>query len=301
MIIRLGALGDTLMLMPSITLLRTSTDVILVGRSPGIDFLEPYVSRCFDFEREGWHQLFAASPDMDQLPVLSGVDHAVAFLNDPEKIVHQNLRTYLQGSNVHIFPSAPSREDKTHVALYLAQALHESGVNINPLESLEAANRAPMFEKKSLFGAPGHMIFHPGSGGKGKNHSPQFWIDLIRALRKRFDDPADSLQVLIGPAEKSLHSVFKRNLEQGEAEFICSPNRDKLLSLLTVAGLFFGHDSGITHLAAMLGTPTIALFKSSSTEQWAPLGPMVKIIESRYENQELMKRIILEAEAMRKF
>jgi heptosyltransferase-3 len=50
------------------------------------------------------------------------------------------------------------------------------------------------------------------------------------------------------------------------------------MSLLTQSRLYAGHDSGITHLAAMLGTPTLAFFRSTSVIQWRPLGPKVRIV-----------------------
>jgi ADP-heptose:LPS heptosyltransferase len=55
-------------------------------------------------------------------------------------------------------------------------------------------------------------------------------------------------------------------------------------SLSTVAGmlaearLFVGHDSGLTHLAAALGVPTVAIFGPTDPAQWAPLGAHVSVI-----------------------
>jgi len=53
-----------------------------------------------------------------------------------------------------------------------------------------------------------------------------------------------------------------------------------------------GHDSGITHLAAMLGAPTIALFKHSSVAQWRPLGPTVQVIEASGSGPELVEETL---------
>jgi ADP-heptose:LPS heptosyltransferase len=50
------------------------------------------------------------------------------------------------------------------------------------------------------------------------------------------------------------------------------------MNILNGAALFIGQDSGITHLAAMLGIPTIALFKITNAAQWGPLGPCVRVI-----------------------
>ena len=40
-------------------------------------------------------------------------------------------------------------------------------------------------------------------------------------------------------------------------------------------GLYIGNDSGITHLAAAVGTPVLALFGPTDPEVWAPRGPHV--------------------------
>jgi ADP-heptose:LPS heptosyltransferase len=56
------------------------------------------------------------------------------------------------------------------------------------------------------------------------------------------------------------------------------------VDLLTVAGalahtgLFIGHDSGITHLSALLAVPTVALFGPTCPQRWAPTGPHVRIV-----------------------
>ncbi len=44
------------------------------------------------------------------------------------------------------------------------------------------------------------------------------------------------------------------------------------------ADLYLGNDSGITHLAAASGTPTIALFGPTDPQVWGPKGPQVSII-----------------------
>ena len=45
-----------------------------------------------------------------------------------------------------------------------------------------------------------------------------------------------------------------------------------LAGVLTQADLFLGHDSGVTHLAALLGVPTVALFGPTDPARWAPQG-----------------------------
>jgi ADP-heptose:LPS heptosyltransferase len=42
--------------------------------------------------------------------------------------------------------------------------------------------------------------------------------------------------------------------------------------------LLIGNDSGISHLAAALGTPVLSLFGPTSPEVWRPLGPKVSVL-----------------------
>ena len=46
---------------------------------------------------------------------------------------------------------------------------------------------------------------------------------------------------------------------------------------LARASLYIGNDSGITHLAAAVGTPTLALFGPTDPKVWAPRGEHVRI------------------------
>ncbi len=41
-----------------------------------------------------------------------------------------------------------------------------------------------------------------------------------------------------------------------------------------------GNDSGVTHLAAAAGAPTLALFGPTDPATWAPLGPRVEVARS---------------------
>ena len=71
-----------------------------------------------------------------------------------------------------------------------------------------------------------------------------------------------------------------------------APDREKLCAHLRGARLYVGPDSGITHLAAMHGAPTIALFKGTPVFQWGPLGPAVRVIENEDAGPPLVTQIV---------
>jgi len=114
-------------------------------------------------------------------------------------------------------------------------------------------------------------------------------MNLVTIFRKKTLGVKELPAVLLGPAEERLLPLFSK---EKELEIICSPDMAKLSLLLQEASLYVGHDSGITHLAAMLGAPTIALFKHSSVAQWRPLGPTVEVIEASGSGPELVEKVL---------
>lgn len=287
LIIRPAALGDTLMLAPALSNSREWGEVIVAGRRPGIDFVRPMVSRCLDFEGPGWHALFMDVPEPGVTLPATAVDRVIAFLNDPQGAMRKNLERFFPGASIAVLPGYPDEKDAVHVALYLARALENSGLPVHAERAMDDAIKRPLL-------LPGHRrrartVFHPGSGGAQKNHPPEFWINLVRAFREKIPLVNELPTVLLGPAEEKLLPLFS---EEKEVEVLLSPDMGRLSLLLQEALLYVGHDSGITHLAAMLGAPTIALFRHSSVAQWRPLGPRVKVIEASASGPELVEETL---------
>ncbi|MFC1868318.1 glycosyltransferase family 9 protein [Thermodesulfobacteriota bacterium] len=291
MIIRAGALGDTLMLLPAIAQLRAKAGVILSGRYPGIDFLRPYVDQCMDFEGSGWHRLFIKGAARDHGIYLPGVDHVVAFLSDEGGNVMQNLSDCLPDARIHIFPAFPPENENVHIALYMARSLQEAGLPLNARHSLDHSYRQPLMAGHGQPKRERSIVLHPGSGSIKKNYPPDLWVELIRVFQTIYPDGGQRIILLLGPAEEGSRSFFSGRLDGMATELIFCPEKDKLLSILSRALLYIGHDSGITHMAAMLGTPVIALFKGSSVRRWAPLGPAVRIIKDKKGGSNLIKDI----------
>jgi ADP-heptose:LPS heptosyltransferase len=55
----------------------------------------------------------------------------------------------------------------------------------------------------------------------------------------------------------------------------------ELAQWLARARVYVGNDSGITHLAAAVGTPTLAIFRASDPKVWGPRGPHVRAVQAR--------------------
>ena len=291
LIIRPGALGDTLMLLPALIDLSGKATVTFVGRQPGLDFIRPWVHCAMDMETSGWHRLFTDGQDGKSLPV-SKAEIAAAFFSDQDGLIRNNLRSFLPDATVHLFRSLPPEGENVHEARYLAQCLKSAGLPVDPVRSIEAIQSGILRKKYGLSGRRNKIVLHPGSGSLEKNHPPKFWSNLIKRLCREIDLGRLQPVFLLGPAEESLRFYFKDKLQPDDIQIIFCPDKERLIKTLNEAAICLGHDSGITHLSAMLGTPTVALFKKSNAVQWGPLGPNVTVVQGEEPGGELIESIL---------
>jgi len=280
LIIRAGALGDTLMLMPSIRGLGKDAEITIAGRRPGIDYLRPHVDRCIDMETSGWHRLFMEGTDYTP-PLNHTPDHVTAFVNDPDGRLRDRLKRIFQNSMVKIFPVFPPKEYKGHIALYMAKALQDAGLPIDSERAFEKSLVSPLLRPDICAQVDdGLVVIHPGSGSQRKNYPPAFWLRLITEIKAIQQGKGGRIILLIGPAEESILPVLREGIRERDVEIKVLPEKEELMSILVKGAVYVGHDSGVTHLAAMTGIHVIALFKNSPVEQWRPLGPNVMIIRN---------------------
>ena len=86
------------------------------------------------------------------------------------------------------------------------------------------------------------------------------------ALAGRLEAPA---VFAVGPVERERwgEAVLAR---LAAVAAVVEPTLAELAGLLAAAGVFVGNDSGPAHLAAALGTPTVALFGPTDPRHFAP-------------------------------
>ncbi|MCS6304030.1 MAG: glycosyltransferase family 9 protein [Nitrospira sp.] len=116
-------------------------------------------------------------------------------------------------------------------------------------------------------------LVHPGSGSVHKCLEPRRMASLIEQLRRGgvcpliLEGPAD--QDAVGHALQFMSKppLVLRNLDLSQ-----------LAGVLAQVTFYIGHDSGVTHLSALLGVPTIALFGPTDPQRWASHGRHVTIL-----------------------
>ena len=97
-------------------------------------------------------------------------------------------------------------------------------------------------------------------------------LSLFSGFSRLSTVPAGSLAKASSVGAKTVNGPPRYQIKLSE------PFGSFTIALMTEAALYLGNDSGITHLAAACGTPTIALFGPTDLQIWAPLGPRVRII-----------------------
>ncbi|MFW6114863.1 MAG: glycosyltransferase family 9 protein [Thermodesulfobacteriota bacterium] len=288
LIIRPSALGDTLLLAPALYQVAHTAEPTVVGRKPGIDFLESCIREGLDYEQGGWHTIFSQKPICGDLPAI-GFEKVVCFLTDPDGDALKGLGACFRDADVQCFKPFPSKEEKVHVACYLARCFSEAGLALNPEQAVEEAKRKPLLSTgRQQENSAYHIVLHPGSGSETKNYPLEFWLNLVHDIQITM--PYKKI-LLLGPAERHYYERIKDVCRDSNTKISLCPQRNDLYSLLEAAALYVGHDSGITHLSALLGTPTIALFRNNRCDQWAPLGPDVTVLDHTRSYAAILDRI----------
>jgi heptosyltransferase-3 len=105
-----------------------------------------------------------------------------------------------------------------------------------------------------------YAVIHPFSGSARKN-----WpLEKFRALAEKLERVMP-VKWCAGEEDPPLAGAVRID------------NLYELACWLAKARMYIGNDSGITHLAAAVGTPVLALFGPTDPEVWAPRGPHVRV------------------------
>jgi heptosyltransferase-2 len=85
--------------------------------------------------------------------------------------------------------------------------------------------------------------------------------------------------VLGSPDESPLAAEIVRDAGP-DARDLTSPDLRNAILALKLASAAVSNDSGLVHVAAAIGTPTVGIFGPTSPWHWAPLNPLAATIET---------------------
>ena len=118
------------------------------------------------------------------------------------------------------------------------------------------------------------VTLSPGAVGTGKAWPPSHYGELARALA---NDGA-SIWILGGLNETSLAKQIAAT-GGSRVRDLTSPDLRNAILAMAAADIAVTNDSGLMHVSAAIGTPTVAIFGPTSPWHWKPLNPIAAILE----------------------
>jgi ADP-heptose:LPS heptosyltransferase len=238
LVLRPGALGDTLLAVPALRALRRS-----------------YGSITLAAHEAAAHLLVAAGE----------VDAALSF-DDPRvgKVLSgapagEPIVAWAQGVQLPeaVLVAASRPADDTHCAEYLLRSLAPLGVS-QELDARPLRVQAVPSDE---------VLVHPGSGSRTKNWPSACFAALIGVLPR--------VRMIVGEADDHAASEVERCTGRALPR-LQEPTLAELAARLAGCRAYVGNDSGVSHLAGLSGAPCHVLFGPTSPAVWRPLGPRVR-------------------------
>ncbi|NQT85701.1 glycosyltransferase family 9 protein [bacterium] len=257
LLVRPGALGDAIVTLPVLEALRAH-DVVAVGH-PVFQFNDSSAGwMAFDDTR-----LLGLFAEGGQCEAVAGFDVCVWVGRRRDPSVAASARRSGVGRFV-FHPCDPP--PGVHITDHLLGVLSELGV-AEPVPEPRLHVRAEWVAARGGIDAP--VVVHPGSGGAAKR-----WpLERFAELAARLGAP---VVWVLGPAEEA--DGRAREVGERVATVVDGLSLDALSGLLAGCRLYVGNDSGVSHLAAALGAPTVAVFGATDPAVWGPRGERVTIV-----------------------
>lgn len=275
LIVRGGALGDFLLTLPALASLRAAApdSHIEILAYPGIAALAAGTGladavRPIEYGPLARFFVRDAVPDRMLRDYFASFDTVVSYLYDPDSIFAENLRA----AGVTRLVCGPHRPAETsHAIDQLAAPLAELGI--------------PFTRRAVHLNIPGSkhsnpiVALHPGSGSPRKNWPAANWARVASTLLE--ENPGLRIAVIGGEADGEALAEMRKLPLCGDIEWWLDLPLKELARKLVGSAAYLGHDTGISHLAALCGVPSLLLFGPTDPGIWAPPHDHVSILRAR--------------------
>ena len=278
-----GALGDLMCAMPALATLsrrHAGASIELMGRAELARLVvgRSVVARGHSIDRREVSALFEqpSSEPSRSREFFSQFDRIYSFFAADDAQFRAALTASTDGA-ASFHPFRP--EGEGHVAEAYLRSIGESApwlgesrlVQPTPSDIADAkvALRSSGCDTTKL------MVLFPGSGSQKKNWPARNFIRLAVKLSN-----AASPVAVLGPAEDDLVVVFRK----AGLSVIKDLELGTVAAIARMASCFVGNDSGVSHLAAIVGARGVAIFGPTDPARWRPLGQVAIIRDEPIES-----------------
>jgi heptosyltransferase III len=281
LIIRGGAIGDFVLTLPAIKLLRDNfpqAHIEILGHKHIIALAEKrfYANALRSIEDGLLARFFAKDADLpaEWTAYFSGFDLIVSYLFDPDGIFQGNLtRCGIRG----FIAGPPKLGGHEHGALQLARPLEQIGLHLkDPAARLYPTGLDRAFARNFLGDASEPVIaLHPGSGSETKNWPIERW----KKLGEHLFSTDCAVLVVAGEADEERVLLLETAWKHKPVRFAKNLALPHLAALLETS-VFIGHDSGVSHIAAAVRARSILIFGPTDPGVWAPANGNVTVLRA---------------------
>jgi lipopolysaccharide heptosyltransferase III len=126
------------------------------------------------------------------------------------------------------------------------------------------------------------LAIGPAANWRGKEWRPQRFAELTRRLCGPSGPFRGAKVAVIAAAHERAQAapVIAAIPEGRRIDLVGRLDLLTAAAILSRASLFIGNDTGLMHMAAAAGAPTLGLFGPSPAEQYAPWGPRAAFVQS---------------------
>jgi len=278
-VIHQGALGDFVAIFPALLELKRYYKRIEVLCQNQLGILAKelgVVDRYYPQEGALAASLFADQIEPKMVDLLKSFAAIVLFSNSSQL---QHAIHHVTGNPCHRIPPKPPAQKRIHVTEFALNSLVEQGLlskaDLNPASTMERhlrenVNHQTRNSKK--------ILLHPGAGSLRKRWPISLFLRIESMLKSSSLEP----EFIVGPAEQDLAKMLLDPHLPDRTVHALIETID-LLVLLDSAGGYIGNDSGVSHLAAFLGLPTIVIFGPADPRRWKPIGRAVEVVRPKLE------------------
>lgn len=275
LVIRGGALGDFLLTLPVLASLREAApdsrlEVLAYPGPAGIARIARLADAARPIEYGPLAGFFSRGAVLDPglRDYFASFDLVLSYLYDPDSIFSENLRA----SGVRRLLQGPHRVTAgSHAIDQLAAPLEEL--------SLPMTGRAVRLPLTPATSTDSVVAIHPGSGSPTKNWPASRWQELAAMLLAALPE-GGRLAIIGGEADATTLEALRFLSEDARVVFWENLPLPELAAHLAGSRCYLGHDTGISHLAAAAGAPSLLLFGPTDPGIWAPPHDHVRILRA---------------------
>jgi ADP-heptose:LPS heptosyltransferase len=279
LVIRTGAIGDTIVMSVVYQALRRqypSAYIEAVGHVERLQLINTpaLINNITSIDSPGFADLYDENAKFSRQLVtyVQQFDIIILYSFDPGNILTNNLRK-ISANQGYRFDPFPPEDANIHVTTYLLKTLERLGIDVAGLFPEIAIPKTG----NSLSYSEGlRVAIHPGSGKPEKNWQAENFAELCARVIKVYQA---KIVLIAGPAETGMLQAIAKDIPENSLRILHNLPLRTIAAELQGCHIYIGNDSGISHLAAALGVPTIAIFGPSNPQVWRPLGNHVIVLQ----------------------